>query len=212
MKNQTHTNNNADEIKHLKKLLNECKKNSKKLEELSIKDVLTNLYNRRHFDDVFHREIQRAERDKKILSFAIIDVDNLKKYNDCNGHEEGNNLLKSIAEVLEQSTNRGSDFVFRLGGEEFGILFTDLNEEAAFSYTDNIRAKIQDMNISHSLNDSLKIVTASFGLVVVDFSKQCMNNTGLYSMADHALHDAKTNGRNQVVLHAATEDEELEFF
>ena len=157
MKKQNDTINNADEIKQLKKLLSECKKNSKNLELLSIKDTLTNLYNRRHFDDVFHREIQRAERDKKILSFAIIDVDNLKKYNDCNGDATGNNLLKSIAVVLDESVHRGSDFIFRLGGEEFGIIFTDLNEEAAFSYTDNIRIKIQDMNISHSLNNNLKI-------------------------------------------------------
>ena len=187
------------------------KKNSKKLEVLSIKDTLTNLYNRRHFDDVFHREIQRAERDKKILSFAIIDVDNLKKYNDCNGHEEGNNLLKSIAEVLAESIHRGSDFIFRLGGEEFGIIFTDLNEEEALHYIDNIRIKIKNMNISHSFNDNLKIATASFGLVVVDFSKTCINKTGFYSMADHALHDAKQNGRNRVVLYAE-ESEELEFF
>ncbi|NQY94165.1 MAG: GGDEF domain-containing protein [Campylobacteraceae bacterium] len=211
MKNQNDTIDNADELKQLKKLLNECKKNSKKLEVLSIKDTLTNLYNRRHFDDVFHREIQRAERDKKILSFAIIDVDNLKKYNDCNGHEEGNNLLKSIAEVLAESIHRGSDFIFRLGGEEFGIIFTDLNEEEALHYIDNIRIKIKNMNISHSFNDNLKIATASFGLVVVDFSKTCINKTGFYSMADHALHDAKQNGRNRVVLYAE-ESEELEFF
>jgi len=211
MKKQNNTINNAEEIKQLKKRISECKKNSKKLEVLSMKDALTGLYNRRHFDDVFHREIQRAERDKKILSFAIIDVDNLKKYNDCNGHEAGNNLLKKISEVLNESTHRGSDFIFRLGGEEFGIIFTDLNEEAAFSYTDNIRIKIQDMNISHSLNNNLKIATASFGLVVVDFSKTCIHQTGLYSMADHALHDAKQNGRNRVVLYAG-ESEELEFF
>lgn len=212
MKKQPDTINTADEIKQLKKLLSACKKKSKALEDLSMKDTLTNLYNRRHFDDVFHREIQRAERENKTLSFSILDVDNLKKYNDCNGHEEGNNLLKSIAEVLDEATHRGSDFIFRLGGEEFGILFTDLNEEAALSYMDNIRAKIQDMNISHSLNDNLKIATASFGLVVVDFSKESIHETGLYSMADHALHDAKQNGRNQVVLHAAQGSEDLEFF
>ncbi len=211
MKKQNDTINNTDEIKQLKKLLSECKKNSKKLELRSIKDTLTNLYNRRHFDDVFHREIQRAERDNKTLSFAIIDVDNLKKYNDCNGHEAGNNLLKSIAVALDESVHRGSDFIFRLGGEEFGILFTDLDEKEALSYIDNIRAKIQDMNISHSLNDNLKIATASFGLVVVDFSKTSIHETGLYSMADHALHDAKQNGRNRVVLYAQ-EGEELEFF
>jgi len=211
MKKQNDTLNNLDEIIQLKKLLDECKKNSKKLEILSMKDSLTNLYNRRHFDDIFHREIQRADRAKKILSFAILDVDNLKKYNDCNGHEEGNKLLKTIADILDKSTNRGSDFIFRLGGEEFGIIFTDLNENEALDFTNNIRIKIENMNISHSLNDNLKIATASFGLVVVDFSKKSIHNTGLYSMADHALHEAKQNGRNRVVLHAEG-SEELEFF
>ncbi len=211
MKKQTDNINNTDEIKRLKKLLSECQKNSKKLELLSMKDTLTNLYNRHHFDDVFNREIKRADRDKKTLSFAIIDVDNLKKYNDCNGHEAGNDLLKSIAEVLEEATRRGSDFIFRLGGEEFGIIFTDLNEEEALSFIDNIRIKIQDLNISHSSNNNLKIATASIGLVVVDFSKNCIHKTGFYSMADHALHEAKQKGRNRVVLHAE-ESEELEFF
>mgnify|MGYP002634544499 CR=1 FL=1 len=211
MKIQNSDINHIDEIKKLEKLLNECQKKSSKLERHSLKDTLTNLYNRRYFDDVFNREIQRADRDKRILSFAILDVDNLKKYNDCNGHTAGDNVLKAIGKILDESTRRGSDFIFRLGGEEFGIIFTDLTEKEAISFTDTIRIKIQNMNISHSLNDNLKIVTASFGLVVVDFSKNSVDKTGFYSMADHALYQAKEDGRNRVILHAKKEDE-LEFF
>jgi len=211
MKTENSDISHTDEIKQLKKLLSECQEKCNKLELLSLKDALTNLYNRRHFDDVFNREIQRADRDKKILSFTILDVDNLKKYNDSNGHKAGDDVLKAIGAILDESTRRGSDFIFRLGGEEFGIIFTDLSEKDAIFFTDSIRIKIQNMGISHSLNDNLKIVTASFGLVVVDFSKNSVDKTGFYSMADHALYQAKQDGRNRVMLHSKEEDE-LEFF
>jgi len=183
----------------------------KKFERMSIKDALTNLYNRRHFDDVLSREILRAKRDRKILVFSILDVDNFKKYNDSYGHMAGDSVLKTIGLVLNESMHRSSDFAFRLGGEEFGLIFSDTLEERVLPFVDSIRSKIQSLNIDHSSNGSVKVVTASFGLIIVDFSKNDVDKNGFYSMADHALYEAKSNGRNKVVIHSDS-DENLDFF
>jgi len=183
----------------------------KKFERMSIKDSLTNLYNRRHFDDVLHREILRAKRDKKMLAFTILDIDNFKKYNDSYGHMAGDTVLQTIGDLLNKSMHRSSDFAFRLGGEEFGLIFSDTLEDHALPFVDGIRTKIQNLNIDHSLNGTVKVVTASFGLLIVDFSKEDVDKNGFYSMADHALYEAKSNGRNKVVLHSHSE-EDLDFF
>jgi len=183
----------------------------KRFERMSIKDSLTNLYNRRHFDDVLNREILRAKRDKKILAFTILDIDNFKKYNDSYGHMAGDAVLQTIGKLLNNSMHRSSDFAFRLGGEEFGLIFSDTNEAHALPFVDKIREKIQNLNINHSLNGSVKVVTASFGLLIVNFSSDDVDRNGFYSMADHALYEAKQSGRNKVVLHS-TNEENLDFF
>jgi len=183
----------------------------KKFERMSIKDSLTNLYNRRHFDDVLTSEILRAKRDRKLLAFTILDIDNFKKYNDSYGHVAGDAVLQTIGKLLNDSMHRSSDFAFRLGGEEFGLIFSDINEDHALAFVDKIRSEIQNLNIDHSLNGSLKVVTASFGLLIVNFSSDDVDKNGFYSMADHALYEAKQTGRNKVVLHSSNEDN-LDFF
>jgi len=183
----------------------------KRFERMSIKDSLTNLYNRRHFDDILSREILRAKRDKKILAFTILDIDNFKKYNDSYGHMAGDAVLQTIGKLLNNSMHRSSDFAFRLGGEEFGLIFSDTNEAHALPFVDKIRSKIQNLNINHSLNGTVKVVTASFGLIIVNFSLDDVDRNGFYSMADQALYQAKQSGRNRVVLHSTNEDN-LDFF
>jgi len=183
----------------------------KKFELMAIKDSLTNLYNRRHFDDILNREIQRAKRDKKILAFTILDVDNFKKYNDCYGHMQGDKVLIAVGKLLNDSIHRSSDYAFRLGGEEFGIIFSEDKMEQALPFVESIRANLEALNLEHSLNDNVKVITASFGLLVVDFKEDDVDRNGFYSMADHALYKAKDSGRNKVVLHANEEDD-LDFF
>ncbi len=185
----------------------------KKFEKLAIVDALTGLYNRRYFNEQLSRMIQEFKRDKKILCFAILDVDNFKKYNDSYGHQAGDDVLKLVGNTLLEALHRGNDYAFRLGGEEFGILFEALDKDNAYSFVDNIRDKIQHLNIEHALNGEDKIVTASFGLVTVDFIYEDIDSNGFYSMADHSLYIAKDAGRNCVVLHGAdVSEEDLEFF
>ncbi|MBN2782198.1 MAG: diguanylate cyclase [Campylobacterales bacterium] len=185
----------------------------KNFEKLSIIDHLTNLYNRRYFNEQLFRSIHSCKRDKKILCFAIMDIDNFKKYNDSHGHQDGDKALKIVSKSLADSIHRGSDYAFRLGGEEFGMLFEANSKDLAYIFIDNVRQNIQNLNIEHSLNGDYKVIIISAGLICVDFSVEDIDENGLYSMADHSLYEAKHRGRNKVVFHGSfSEEDDLEFF
>ncbi|MDA7817647.1 GGDEF domain-containing protein [Sulfurimonas sp.] len=180
----------------------------KNLEKLAITDSLTQLYNRRHFDDILEREINRSHRDKGILSLIILDIDFFKQYNDAYGHKAGDHVLIDVAEAIKKSLNRGSDFAFRVGGEEFAVIFSGLEEDKAMEFAELIRANIESLQIGHSNSEASKFVTASIGLVVIDFATEGIDENGIYRMADGALYKAKESGRNRVSIH----ESEIDFF
>ncbi len=170
------------------------------IEQLSITDQLTGLYNRRHFNDVFKVEIKRSIRQGSILSFVMLDVDFFKQYNDNYGHQEGDNVLSTIGITIKNYMQRLEDFAFRLGGEEFGVLFTTKNLEDSKVIAEHIRKSIEDLGIEHNFSDS-GVVTASLGVVCLDFSKKSNHNhdcESLYKLADDELYKAKKSGRNRV--------------
>jgi len=181
----------------------------KKLQTLAITDELTGLYNRRFFNETLSREIKRALRDKLLLSFMMLDIDYFKKYNDSNGHDAGDKVLKAVATAIKNSVHRGGDYAFRLGGEEFGVLFSKTNIEDSIFLAENIRQNIENLNIEHSSSKVTNHITVSIGLLVVDFSKDVVDENGFYTMSDTALYQAKDEGRNRVVLY---QNDELEFF
>ena len=169
----------------------------KRIEEISIHDELTKLYNRRHFNKVLHDELNRAKRDKKLLSFMMIDVDNFKLYNDNYGHQEGDNVLFEIANVLNNYCKRAGDFAFRLGGEEFGILFSELTKEESKIYADAIREAVEDLKIPHEKNSISSFVTISVGLLSISPDEKITEDE-IYKKADDLLYKAKESGRNRV--------------
>lgn len=172
----------------------------KRIEELSITDQLTGLYNRRHFNDVFETEIKRAVRQSSFLSFVMLDVDFFKQYNDTYGHQEGDSVLTAIGATLEKSMKRSEDFAFRLGGEEFGIVFSTNGCESAELITEDVRKDIQNLQIEHKSSSASSVITISLGLVCVDFSKKANNSydfDDLYKIADDELYKAKEGGRNK---------------
>jgi len=173
--------------------------NKKYIETLSITDVLTNLYNRRYFNKTIVEEINRAKRDKKHLSFVILDVDNFKHYNDTYGHQKGDFVLQTIGQIINKHTQRTSDFAFRLGGEEFGIIFSNLNKENSYEFIQNILDDIEDQAIEHTKNIPYMHITASAGLLVLQ-SQELTNSEDLYMLADKLLYEAKESGRNRVVI------------
>ena len=187
-----------------------CDISEKKIyEKLSITDPLTQLYNRRHFNYILSQEISRATRSKSILCFIVLDVDYFKKYNDSYGHKAGDDALIAVATTIKQSLLRGGDFSFRLGGEEFGAIFSAKDEQHAFEFVDKIRKDIEALKIQHSSSEVSDYVTASIGLLVVDFATTGVDEDAFFTMTDNALYIAKEQGRNRVVIH---QSETLELF
>jgi len=166
----------------------EMQKDRKKIEILSITDHLTNLYNRRYFSNIIEKEFARAIRQKECLSFLMIDADKFKDYNDTYGHLHGDELLVSLAEIFKGVVKRSEDLVFRMGGEEFGVLLPNTDFKGAFSIAEKIREEVQN---------NTKI-TVSIGLACV-FPKVGENSEALLKLADINLYKAKETGRNKVV-------------
>ncbi|MDR2594894.1 MAG: GGDEF domain-containing protein [Fibromonadaceae bacterium] len=159
-----------------------------KIEILSLTDHLTKLYNRRYFSDMIEKEFARAIRQKECLSFLMIDADKFKDYNDTYGHLHGDELLVSLAEIFKRIVKRSEDLIFRMGGEEFGVLLPNTEFKGAFSIAEKIREEVQN---------STKI-TISIGLASI-FPKVGEISETLMKLADSNLYKAKETGRNKVV-------------
>ncbi len=192
-------NYNEDKIKIGYTAIREDITDKKIIEQISITDGLTNIFNRRHFNNVFPKYIQGAKRRDELVCFALMDVDHFKQYNDTYGHQMGDEALKRVAEVLKNSLQRAEDYCFRLGGEEFGILFKTENIEKALEFTNIIRQNIENSKIIHEKNSASPYVTISIGLFCKN-AKEITNDDDVYKFADEALYSAKESGRNRVIL------------
>lgn len=170
----------------------------KRVEHLSITDGLTQLFNRRYFNEKMHSEINRVKRSKSCLAFMMIDVDYFKMYNDTYGHLEGDEVLKEVANVLRHFTKRSTDFAFRLGGEEFGLLFECERVNSAEGYANKIKESIENLKIKH-MHSHTGYVTVSIGLAIKQYN-EIQGSNEFYKCADKALYEAKQLGRNQVIM------------
>jgi polar amino acid transport system substrate-binding protein len=170
----------------------------KKLEQMSVTDALTSLYNRRHFNEIFPRMINSAKREDENICFAILDIDYFKQYNDFYGHIAGDDVLKKIAGVISTSLHRADDYCFRLGGEEFGILFKGLSVDEAKLIIEKMRQNIETLHIEHKKSVVSNYVSASFGLIVKN-ANEIKIYEDLYREADKLLYKAKADGRNMMV-------------
>jgi len=163
-------------------------KDRKKIEILSITDHLTKLYNRRFFSVSIKKEFARAMRQKESLSFLMIDVDKFKDYNDTYGHLQGDELLVSLAKVFRGIIKRSEDLVFRMGGEEFGVLLPNTDLNGAFLIAEKIKEEVQNSTE----------ITVSVGLACV-LPQIGENSEKLLKLADNNLYKAKEMGRNRVI-------------
>jgi diguanylate cyclase (GGDEF)-like protein/PAS domain S-box-containing protein len=121
----------------------------KRIEELSITDGLTNIYNRRHFNTLFPKLINAAKRHHDVLCFILMDIDHFKDYNDTYGHQKGDEALINVARVMQQSLKRAEDYCFRLGGEEFGVIFNANSKQSAVAFAKSLTQAIEDLKIEH---------------------------------------------------------------
>ena len=172
---------------------------NKKLEKASITDALTELHNRRYFNLIYNRELTRCIREEQSMAFMMLDIDYFKGYNDHYGHIEGDNALKKVAKAMRHTLKRPTDYLFRLGGEEFGVLITNINKDKAYSIAEKLRQNIQGLKIAHEISDVHDYVTISVGVVVLQPDRQIDPESIIHS-ADENLYYAKAQGRNKVIL------------
>ena len=162
------------------------------LKRLSTRDGLTGLYNRRYFDENLKHEVSRALRQSFSLHLLFIDLDGLKAYNDKYGHQQGDNLLIGLAEVILDNIRKDVDSAYRYGGDEFAVILPHANRQQALMVAQRLLKSFSTRSVS---SDSLSI-----GLAKLEDSYETLkeNIESLIREADQALYHAKANGGNQV--------------
>jgi diguanylate cyclase (GGDEF)-like protein len=176
------------------------------IERLGMIDALTNIPNRRSFDESIEFEWNRAIREQSFLSLLFLDVDFFKKYNDTYGHPQGDVLLQEIVRIVSDTLRRSTDRVFRYGGEEFTVILPNTPVNAAIGIAETIRRNVQRAQIQNLNNAKPTAITVSIG-VAGHAPQKDETYTDLLERADSALYKAKRSGRNQVQLF--TEGDEL---
>ncbi|WP_294960854.1 transporter substrate-binding domain-containing protein [Sulfurimonas sp.] len=179
--------------------INNRKETEKKLQKLSITDELTSLYNRRYFNEIFPKLINSAKREKYNICFALLDIDFFKQYNDTYGHISGDQALQSLSACIKASMTRADDYCFRLGGEEFALIFKGHSPKEAIKFIEKVKQNIEDLKIEHKKNSASKYLTVSFGLAIKDATSIDDENE-LYREADILLYEAKNSGRNKICV------------
>jgi len=169
------------------------------LSELSYRDGLTGLYNRRHFDAVFETEFRRAARGGSSLSLLMIDVDHFKEFNDTYGHQHGDDCLREIARALEHGPRRAHDCVARYGGEEFVVVLPGAHTADAMKIAEKIREAVLALKIEHAGSETAPCATVSIGVCSCK-PKIGGSTKAILRDADTALYIAKGMGRNRVAV------------
>ena len=192
-------NSHEDANAKIEKLRQKEKLQLKLLEKLSITDTLTSLYNRRFFEEIFPRQLNRAKSNKEILTFFTLDLDYFKQYNDNYGHQKGDWVLKQIADILKEVFSKSDDYTFRIGGEEFAGIFLDDDIAHIHTLINEIQTKLEGRNITHKGNPVEGRLTCSIGVFVKTVESIELSHQEIYRLADEALYSAKSKGRNQIV-------------
>ena len=169
------------------------------LEKLSMYDGLTNIRNRRFFDETFEKTFSEIKRDKKSLAVLMIDIDFFKPYNDNYGHGQGDETLRKVAKALEKTIKRASDFVARYGGEEFVILLKDINKDGVEAVANNLLNAVRELKITHEFSKIENYVTVSIGVSYYNSSSD-ITKLELLLKADETLYNVKNSGRNKFAI------------
>jgi diguanylate cyclase (GGDEF)-like protein len=164
-------------------------------EQLSIRDGLTGIFNRRFFDTQFEIQCGIAIRNSAHVAVLMVDVDQFKEFNDIYGHQAGDEALKRVADCLNESFLRASDFVARYGGEEFVILSVGTTQDQASKFAALLCQRVRNLHLPHT-GSRRGHLTISIGVSVRDFVPGDQSLT-LLKRADSALYDAKRRGRDQ---------------
>lgn len=176
----------------------ELKKANEKLKMLSVIDGLTQIPNRRKFDEYLDSEWKRHHREKTNMSVILSDIDFFKLYNDNYGHQAGDDCLQKVAQAIHGSITRSTDLAARYGGEEFAIILPNTDLEGALTVAEKARTSVEKLMLEHEKSKVSDHVSLSLGVATMvpgaDNSAEA-----LVAMADEALYEAKESGRNRSI-------------
>ena len=186
----------ADLMRLVRERTEQLEEANRKLAMLSYVDAITDVANRRSFDEELAMEWRRSTRTRSHLSLLMVDIDGFKAFNDALGHQAGDECLRTVASVISQCVRRAGDTVARYGGEEFVVLLSDTDAAGAAVLAERIRAALEDRCIAHPamLRGHL---TVSIGVATMT-GKETIEPATLVRAADAALYQAKRDGRNLV--------------
>ena len=190
-------------MKRITDMCHQLQDTNRKLKLMAVKDGLTGLSNRRHFDEVMEKELKLATRSGTSLSFVLCDIDHFKQYNDNYGHQAGDDCLRVVAKTMEKVLKRPGDLVARYGGEEFGVIMPQTELRDAQVIAESIRHSTASLAVTHTYSSTADHVTISCGIATI---KPCKDDDyasltrTLIVTADEGLYRAKANGRNQVAF------------
>lgn len=161
-------------------------------------DSLTQISNRRRFDEYITQEWARCAREGEYLSLLLCDVDYFKPYNDTYGHQAGDSCLYQVARGIDGTVKRPADIAFRYGGEEFAVILPHTDGQGAIKVAEEIQEQIQELKLPHASSKITDVVTLSIGVSSV-IPDPLTSPHNLISAADAALYEAKFKGRNRVI-------------
>jgi len=182
---------------------------SEELACLAREDHLTGLANRRTFDDIFGKELERAHAFLQPLVLILADIDHFKRYNDTYGHPAGDEVLRGVAGAIKQAVRRPGDYAIRFGGEEFALILPNTGATGAALIAERVRSAVEKLRFS-TLSPEASAITISVGAAVFDPVKNgdaALPEGRLIGEADKALYEAKRSGRNCVVVAAKASEE-----
>lgn len=186
------------DISERKKTEQELVRLKKEMEDLSYRDGLTGVGNRRQFDEILETEWNHVRRHRQPISLLLVDIDYFKQYNDHYGHLQGDECLKQVAKLLSSAVKRPRDFVGRFGGEEFVLVLPETDNKAAQVVAERCVQLLQEQQIAHASSPDTSCLTISLGVATIIPSQQD-SSRDLVATADRLLYKAKQAGRNQLV-------------
>ena len=182
-------------MERIANMRNEMRQLNIELTKLSEHDGLTQLLNRRTFDERARETWRMASRTKQPLAILLFDIDYFKKYNDTYGHQAGDDCIRLIAQTIKKCCHRPGDIVARYGGEEFIVLLPNTDLKGAQHVAETLRSAIEQKKLEHTASDEYHVVTVSVGGCVIKYTTGT-NIEDIIACADEALYRCKSGGRN----------------